>query len=466
MKHTNKNFLYNVIYQVFIFIIPLISTPYISRVLGVDNIGIYSYTYSIVYYFMLGSMLGINNYGAREIAKKSENKKEMSKTFFSIYFLQLFCCFIMILLYFLFISIYNYEYKSILFIQFIYLLSCIFDINWLFFGLEKFKITISRNIIIKTFSLVLIFLLVKNESDLWIYTLVMSISTLISQLYLWIFAKREIKFYKVKIKEIFYHLPKCIILFIPIIAYSIYRVMDKTMIGSMASTIQLGNYESAEKIINIPISFITALGTVMIPHMSKIEEDDLEEKIIHSFNLCFFFIMPMVLGLFIISEDFTIVFFGNEFIDTGKLIILLLPTVVFGGITSVIRSNYLIPKDKDRIYIASTILGAIVNLMLNIIFIKKFGAFGACIGTIFAEFTVMTYQIINTRNNINYKRIISNILSYFIKALIMAFIIFIVGLLVDNIVLRLILRIILAIIIYLLINYKYIIYDFFGISKK
>ena len=149
MKNTNKNFLYNVIYQVFIFIIPLITTPYVSRILGVNNVGIYSYTYSLVYYFMLASMLGINNYGAREIAKASNNKEKLSKTFFSIYFLQLICCSIMIILYIIISGVYQYEHKTIMFIQLIYLISCVFDINWFFFGLEKFKITISRNIIIK-----------------------------------------------------------------------------------------------------------------------------------------------------------------------------------------------------------------------------------------------------------------------------------------------------------------------------
>lgn len=249
LKSTNKNFLYNIIYQVFIFIIPLITTPYVSRILGVNNVGIYSYTYSIVYYFMLASMLGINNYGAREIAKASNNKNKLSKTFFSIYFLQLICCGIMAILYIIVSSLYQYDHKEIMFIQFIYLISCIFDINWFFFGLEKFKITISRNVIIKMLSLILIFTLVNSRSELWLYTLIMSGSTLISQIYLWIYVKKEIHFYKPTFKEIFKHLPECLILFIPIISYSIYRVMDKTLIGAISNTVQLGNFESAEKII-------------------------------------------------------------------------------------------------------------------------------------------------------------------------------------------------------------------------
>ena len=466
MKSTNKNFLYNVIYQVFIFIIPLITTPYVSRVLGVNNVGIYSYTYSIVYYFMLAAMLGINNYGSREIAKASNNKEKLSKTFFSIYFLQLICCSIMIILYIIVSGIYQYEYKSIMLIQLIYLISCVFDINWFFFGLEKFKITISRNIIIKLLSLILIFSFVNSRNELWLYTLIMSGSTLLSQIYLWFYIKKEVCFYRPTFNDIFKHLPECLVLFIPIISYSIYRVMDKTLIGAISNTIQLGNFESAEKIINIPISFITALGTVMMPHMSKSSDEEYTEKLRATFKLCFFFIIPMIIGLFVISNDFSNIFFGKEFTLTGDIIKYLLPTILFSAITNVIRSNYLIPKGKNKVYVVSTILGAIVNLILNLIFIKKYGALGACIGTIAAEFTVMLYQVVSTRRVINYFKVFKIGMPFFIQSVIVGIIIYSIGLVISNIYLKLAIQVVIAIIIYIIINHDYIIYDFFGRKKK
>ena len=466
LKSTNKNFLYNVIYQVFIFIIPLITTPYVSRVLGVNNVGIYSYTYSIVYYFMLAAMLGINNYGSREIAKASNNKEKLSKTFFSIYFLQLICCSIMIILYIIVSGIYQYEYKSIMLIQLIYLISCVFDINWFFFGLEKFKITISRNIIIKLLSLILIFSFVNSRNELWLYTLIMSGSTLLSQIYLWFYIKKEVCFYRPTFNDIFKHLPECLVLFIPIISYSIYRVMDKTLIGAISNTIQLGNFESAEKIINIPISFITALGTVMMPHMSKSSDEEYTEKLRATFKLCFFFIIPMIIGLFVISNDFSNIFFGKEFTLTGDIIKYLLPTILFSAITNVIRSNYLIPKGKNKVYVVSTILGAIVNLILNLIFIKKYGALGACIGTIAAEFTVMLYQVISTRKVINYFKVFKIGVPFFIQSVIVGIIIYSIGLVISNIYLKLAIQVVIAIIIYIIINHDYIIYDFFGRKKK
>lgn len=467
MKNTNKNFLYNLIYQLFIFIIPLITIPYVSRILGVNNIGIYSYTYSIINYFMLASMLGINNYGSREIAKRYNDINQKSKTFISIYCLQLFCTTVMCIIFMVFYFFFDYNHKNILLIQFIYLLSCAFDINWYFFGVEKFKITISRNIIIKLLSIILIFILVNSKNDLWLYTLILSGSTLISQLYLWIFIKKEINFKKINFKDIFSHFSKCFVLFIPIIAYSIYRIMDKTMIGSISGTIQLGNYESAEKIINIPLCIISALGMVMLPHMAKTNDSDYSQKITDTFKLCFFMLFPIFIGIFIVSDNFSKLFFGEEFLYTPNLIRILLITILFSGVTNVIRNNFLIPKSKDEIYVKSTIYGAIINLVLNLIFIKQYGAYGACIGTITAEFVVMIYQIVKTWNNIDYFYNFKQVLPFLINSLIMGIFVYVICYIpINNNIIKLIVQMIVGITLYFVLNRKYILYDFLNIKKN
>lgn len=461
MKQKNKNFIYNVIYQIFVFLIPLITTPYISRVLGVDNIGIYSYTYSIVYYFMLTALLGINNYGSREIAKCYNNKEERSKKFLTIYTLQLSLTLIMTTMYILFVNIYDYTYKTIMYIQTIYLISVAFDINWFFFGLEKFKITVTRNIIIKLLSFVLTLICVKTKDDLWIYTLIMSMSTLISQLFLWIFLKKEIVFVRFKVKEVIGHLKKCIVLFIPVIAYSIYRVMDKTMIGSMAGTVELGNYENAEKIINVPISFVTALGTVMLPYMSK-NDKNFDNEMKETFKLSFFLIIPMIIGLFSISNDLALILFGKEFEKAGNIMIFLLPTILFSSIATTIRMNYLIPSQKDSIYVKSTIYGAVINFVFNMIFIKKYGAYGACIGTVIAEFTVAMYQILKTKNDIKYKTMLKLLGKYLIKGILSVGCATIVGFFIKNLYIKVVMIILISAILYISMNYKYIYYEFLG----
>lgn len=468
MKQVNKNFIYNVIYQIFIYLIPLVSVPYVSRTLGVSNIGVYSYTYSIVYYFMLASMLGINNYGSRSIAKCKDDKQKRSYQFCSIYLLQFILSLIMLCLYVLVAFIFGGQYRTMLFIQTIYLFSVIFDINWFFFGIEKFKLTISRNVIIKVLSLILIFIFVKNDNDLWKYTMIMSGSTLISQTYLWLYLRKYIKFTKINLKDLIVHFKKCIILFIPVIAYSIYRVMDKTMIGAIVGPTELGFYENAEKIINIPISFITALGTVMLPYMSKNSDNSQEtfnKKIYSSFQLGFCFVIPMIFGLLAVGKNFAIIFFGSEFVKSGQIIQFLAVSILFTSIANVIRTNYLIPKEKDKIYVISTILGAIFNLLFNIILIPKFGAYGACVGTIVAEFTVMFYQLIVVRKDIDIRSMLKLLFKYLVKGIIMFIALLLIKLFIKNNILLLTVQIVVAIIIYFVLNYQYIVHDFIGKKK-
>lgn len=469
MKQVNKNFIYNIIYQVFIYLIPLISVPYTSRVLGVNNIGIYSYTYSIVYYFMLAAMLGINNYGSRMIARCKEDKEKKSYSFCSLYALQFILCVLMLIIYLFSVFLFSNQYTDILLIQTIFLVSVAFDINWFFFGIEKFKLTISRNVIIKLLSLILIFIFVRHGDDLWKYIVIMGGSTLLSQLYLWIYINKYVYFVRVRFKDIIGHLKKCLILFVPVIAYSIYRVMDKTMIGTMIGTMELGFYENAEKIINIPVSFITALGTVMLPYMSKNYQDDknvFNRKLYNSFNLCFCFIIPMMFGLIAIGETFSNVFFGAKFYKSGKLIQILSVGILFTSIANVIRTNYLIPKEKDNIYVISTILGAIFNLIFNLILIPKYGAYGAAIGTLVAEFTVMIYQIIKIKKEIPLISFAKLLISYLLKGMIMLIIICQLPLLIKNNIILLFAQIIIAIVVYFILDFNYIIYDFLGIKNK
>ena len=270
MSSVKKNFLYNIFYHILTFIIPLILSPYLSRVIHAKGIGIYSYTYSIVYYFMLLTLLGVNNYGNRTIAKVRDDKTKLSKTFWSIYLMQLIMGIIMLILYFGYIFIFNIEYRTIALIQSLFILSSILDINWFFWGMEEFKKTIGRNTIVKILNAIMIVLIVRNDNDLWKYALIMGVMTCISQLILWIYIRKYINIEKIMFVDIKNHFKPNIVLFIPVIAVSLYKIMDKIMLGSLANVTEVGYYENAEKIINMPMTLITALGTIMIPKISNL----------------------------------------------------------------------------------------------------------------------------------------------------------------------------------------------------
>lgn len=427
MSSTRKNLVYNTCYQILILVLPLITAPYISRVLGAEKIGVYSYTYSIVYYFMLIAMLGINNYGNREIAKARDDKEKLSKTFTSIYALQIIMSVLMTIFYFLYITLFVQENKVIAIIQGIYIISVMFDINWFFFGMEKFKLTVVRNSLIKILSLVLILTFVKQREDIYIYTLILAGSTLLSQLALWPFIKKYTKFVKIKIKDVTKHIKQCIILFIPIIALSVYKIMDKIMLGNMTDMLQVGFYENAEKIINIPMGVITALATVMLPKISNLiangDEQRAEKYVKKSMEFEFMTSSAVAFGIIAIAQIFVPFFLGNEFYASSSIVQYLSITIIFISVASVIRTQYLIPYGKDTTFVVSLIVGAVLNLFINIILIPKFGAMGAAIGTIIAEFSVFAYQAYAVRKHLKIKEYLVNGFKYILLGIIMCLIV-------------------------------------------
>lgn len=455
-----KNYIYNLTYQILILVLPLITAPYLSRIVGVKGVGIYSYTYSIVYYFMLMTLLGVNNYGNRTIAKVREDKKELSKSFWGIYCLQLFMGSIMLILYYFYIILFNNEYKLIGLIQGIYIVSAILDINWFFLGTEEFKKTIKRNIFIKFGTVILIFTLVKSKNDLWIYTLIMAGMTCLSQLILWFFLRKRISFEKINLNEIKHHLKKNIILFIPVIAVSLYKIMDKIMLGVIANISEVGFYENAEKIINIPLTTITALGTIMLPRASNLvakgDNEKIKKYMSKSISLVMFLSFAMCCGLIGIGYNFAPLYFGKEFQKTGILIMMLAITLPFLSFANVLRTQYLIPNERDKTYIISVSLGAITNMIMNLIFIPKLGSIGACFGTIIAEGSVMLHQTISVWKELEVKKWIKDILPFLLKSIIMFLIIYPMNYININSILRLSLQVILGILIYLTLNIKYI----------
>lgn len=198
-----KNFLYNAFYNVLVLILPLVTAPYISRIMGAEKIGVYSYSYSVASYFGLFILMGLTNYGNRTIAGVKENKNELSRTFWSIYFMQIIMAIVVIIIYIFYVYFIASD-KVMASIQLLYLISVALDINWFFFGMELFKLTVTRNTIIKLLNVTLIFLLVKSKNDIYIYGIIMTIGPLLSQLFLWIFLRRYIRITKITIMILFY----------------------------------------------------------------------------------------------------------------------------------------------------------------------------------------------------------------------------------------------------------------------
>lgn len=404
MKSVLKNYLYNSSYQILLIMIPLLTAPYLSRVVGAEGIGKYSYAYSVAYYFQMFILLGLNNYGNRTIASVREDKEELSHTFWNIYFMQFvfgILCMAVYILYTLFLS----KDTCAAWILLLFVLSGAFDVNWFFNGLEKFRLTVIRNAIIKILATLMIFIFVKSSEDVYKYILIMSCSFLLSQMVIWPFVKKEVYFTKVSLKGVGKHIKPNCFLFVAVLAVSFYRYMDKIMLGAMVSESEVGYYENAEKLMQIPVNLVNALGIVMIPRMANIfstgnHRKESNDMILVSEMFVMFLTSALCLGVIAVADVFVPVFFGEGFEKCITLLQILMPSCLFMAFANVIRTQYLIPLQKDKIYITTIGSGAVINLIANLFLIPYYKAVGAAIATLIAEITVCILQVYVVRKKV------------------------------------------------------------------
>lgn len=453
MSSLKKNLAYNVAYQILVIILPLITAPYVSRVLGADGLGTYSYIFSIVTYFGLFGMLGIANHGNRSVALVRDNRQKVSEAFSNTYIIQLCTTVIALLLYFLFIYCWFSGDKTIAYIESIIVLSYVLDITWFFFGLEQFAVTVTRNAIIKIATVVAIFIFVRSREDLWIYALIMSCGMLFSQIYLWLRIRKYADFCKPSWSQVKSNIKPVLMLFIPAIAYSIYKLLDKVMLGAMSSMSQVGLFDNAEKIINIPSSLITAFGTVMMPRITVLLGTGDEHRIsyLNKISVRYFTLLVVgaAFGLAGICNVLAPVYFGSEFVGSAPIIAGLGFSLIFVTWANVIRTQYLIPNKLDKPYVISSVIGALANLAVNIILIPKFVGIGAMIGTIIAEFTVFFVQLILVRRSFPMSQYLQPVLFLFPIGMIMFAVVYWIGAYMGNTIITLIIQILVGGFLYL-----------------
>ena len=417
-----KNYIFNVTYKLLNIIMPLITAPYLSRTVGAEGLGIYAYYYAIAHYFYLFGKMGLNNYGTREIAVNKDNQEDLNYTFSSIYTQQLVSSLAIQVVYIIF-SLFNIKNDgAIPMLLGLYTLGCLFDIDWLYSGLEKFDKIAIKNIVVKAITLVAIFLFVKNGSDVWIYTLIMSAGMLVGFFTLWFGIKKYVKFKLVNIKLALKHLKPNAILMFPVLATNIYRSLDKIMLGQMNNMSELGYYDSAEKIVYAISGFITAFDNIMIPKCSNLLANNKKEKceqyISYTMQFLFFIILLMGSVCIGLSKHIVLIVFGNSFSRSVILLQLLAVTLIFMVWSDVIISLWAIPKKRDKVFLTTVGTGAVINFIFNIILIPKYGAAGACIATIVAEFSVPVMQFIFFRKELNYKELLTKPIIFVVTAII------------------------------------------------
>lgn len=424
MPSLKKNLFYNVGYQLLILIVPFITSPYVSRVLGPEGLGTYSVTTAIAKYFLIFALLGMSTYGNRTIAKSRGNKETLSIAFWNLYYFQLISSTLVMIVYLLYsISLGYTNYGIVSLCQIPYMLSAAVEVSWFFYGMEEFKGIVIRNTVVKILTTIAVFVCVNDKGDVWIYTLINALSLLGGQLCLWPFIKKYVAWKKPQFKIIVSHFKPNCILMVSVIAVSIYTLMDKIMLEWLSNIKQVGYYENTEKILTIANNAAGAIGTVMLPRLSNLRSVGNKKSIVGYVDKSMRYVMmiafALAFGIAGSSQVFAIVYFGNEFEPCGSLLLLIAPAIICYAWSNIIRNQFLLPHDMDKVFVVATILASLVNLLLNYSLIPLYGAVGAVIGTVGAQFAELIYQSIRVRKFLSLRKYAMGILPYLGAGIIM-----------------------------------------------
>lgn len=390
------NYIYNTLYNILIIVVPLITTPYISRVLSVESIGIGSYTHSQTLYFTAFVALGTKSYAIKRIAR-AKSDEEISVVFWNVFLLRFLVGIVAMAVYF-YCVVFKTKFFVPSLIQGVYILSVIFDIAWFYQGLENFKTIVFRNALIKLISVLLVFAFIKSDEQLNLYIFFVYGLSFVGNLLLWTQLPRYLV--KIPFRSIrpFTDILEILTLFIPTLALQVYAAIDKTMIGAFSQEmIESGMYEQASKIIALLLTILTSLGIVALPRISALyhqnEYQEIRNKMRKSFAFSQMLAYPMIFGVISLSDVIIPWFLGEAYRPCIPILNILTLLFLIDGMSNLTGFQYLVATDRQRVYAVSIVVGTGINILLNWRLIPYFGAMGASIASVISEAFVLGIQI-------------------------------------------------------------------------
>lgn len=447
-----KNYLYNAGYQILLMLAPVITTPYVSRILGANNNGINTYTNGWVTFFYLAGQLGISLYGNREIAYQRNDKYKRSKIFWEIISLQLLTSSIALIAYIAVVLMFSSAFKVYFLLQALWIVAYGIDVSWYFMGMEDFKKTVSRNTIVKLITIALIFILVRNRDDLAKYIFLLGFAQLAGSMTLWPYLRRSIQWVKISSWRPFKHFYPALLLFIPTITTQIYLVVNRIMLGRMAPQAAVSQFNFGDNIVKLVLAIVTATGTVMLPHMAnKFASGDIKgvhDSLYRSFDFVTAIATPLMFGLMAIAYKFAPWFLGNEYGPTGGVIFFEAPSILMIAWSNVTGTQYLMPIHREHEFTISVTIGAVVNVTANLFLISLYSANGAAVATVISEFSVTAVQLFYIRGTIRRRKLFAPIWRYLLSGLFMYLVVSRIDEIMSMTIINLILQIALGALVY------------------
>lgn len=403
IRSIKYNFVMNLILTASNFLFPLITFPYVSRVLQVEANGIIAYVTSIVSYFSLVASLGIPTYGIRAAATVRDDKRKLSKVVQELLIINIVLVGLVLIIYFimLFTVPSMLVYRELFYINAIGIILNVLGVNWFFQAIEQYDYITVRSIIFRVLSIALMFIFVHQPSDYIIYGLILVLSSAGSnilnfkRLFKYITLKKQDKY------EFVPHFKPILILFAQSLVISIYTNLDLIMLGSIKDSYEVGLYTAATKLKLILLSVVNSLGNVLLPRMSYYVKRNMKEQfervMAQALNFTLFISLPLAIFFTLNANESLLILAGEQYLGAVLSMQFLTIAVIPIGITGVLGIQVLTPLEKEKYLLISVIVGAVIDLLLNFILILSYGSSGAAFATMIAEFAVLLVQIYYTR---------------------------------------------------------------------
>lgn len=400
------NFIMNAILRVSAFIFPLITFPYVSRILGASGNGKITFATSVVNYFSMFAQLGIPTYGIRTCAACRDNPQKLNKTVQELLILNSITVVLSYIAFSICIMLVPkfQEERGLLIITSATILLGAIGMEWLFQALEQYSYITIRNLAFKVVSIILMFVFVHKPKDYIVYGAINVIGTCGSNIFNVIYASKFLDRRPIGNYNLKQHIKPILNFFMLTVSISVYTSMDSVMLGFMASDTEVGYYAAATKMKTIVVSTVTALGAVLLPRMSNFiaqgKLDDFYRMIKKSFSFIFVVATPVALFCMVASKSMILFLAGAGYTSAIVPMQIISWTIIFIGLSNITGMQVLVPTNREKYTTLSTAYGALVNLIVNALAIPRLGASGAAIGTVIAEFTVLVVQIYYLRTEL------------------------------------------------------------------
>lgn len=419
MASTKTNFAWNIVLVVGNYLFPLITFPYVTRVLGVSNIGLCGYVDSIISYYVLFSTMGISSLGIREIAKVKEKADELNNVFSSLMVIRLaltaICAVALVVM--TYTMDYFIPYRPYLMVGLVKLVVGAFGIEWFFQGTSNFRFITLRSLFIRVLYVILVFVFLHDESDTFLYFVLTSLTVIITSIINWLYAKKFVRFSLVDIKARLF--------IIPVLSYGLYMILTSmytsfnvAFLGTVSNDTQVGYFTTATKLYTILMSVFTAFTMVMIPKVSELvaKKDYIQLRDVanQTFDLIFAFSFPLIIGSLFYAEAIVDIIAGKGYegaVLPFRIVMLLLIVI---ALEQIIIQQFLMAVKDSKCVVILSVIGAFVGVLLNIILTPSRMAVGSSISWTASEICILIVSLFFFKKFFNMSLPLKGMLKYFL----------------------------------------------------